>query len=87
MCPTLGKVRIVQMLARAGLHIGSTTVGRMLKREPCADEVVAKAPVVVGTTTDGTCQKETKPVATVATDPPKTFPNSAVGPLPCASGL
>ena len=31
MYPTLGKVRIAQVLARAGLHLGATTVGRMLK--------------------------------------------------------
>jgi len=30
-CPALGKVRIAQQLARAGLHIGPTTVGRMLR--------------------------------------------------------
>lgn len=29
-CPTLGKVRIAQALARAGLSLGATTVGRML---------------------------------------------------------
>ena len=31
LCPTMGKKRIAQMLARAGLHLGVTTVGRMLK--------------------------------------------------------
>jgi len=30
LCPTMGKVRIAQFLARAGLHLGSTTVARML---------------------------------------------------------
>lgn len=35
LCPTMGKVKIAQMLARAGLHLGSTTVGRMLKEKPC----------------------------------------------------
>jgi putative transposase len=30
LCPTMGKVRIAQVLARAGLHLGSTTVARML---------------------------------------------------------
>jgi len=29
LCPTLGKVKIAQFLARAGLHLGSTTVHRM----------------------------------------------------------
>src|SRR3989442_1420672 len=29
LCPTLGKVKIAQILARAGLHLGPTTVRRM----------------------------------------------------------
>ncbi len=33
-CPTLGKVKIAQILARAGLHLGVTTVGRILKEAP-----------------------------------------------------
>ena len=31
LCPTTGKKRIAETLARAGLHLGVTTVGRMLK--------------------------------------------------------
>ena len=31
LCPSLGKVKIAQTLARAGLHLCATTVGRMLK--------------------------------------------------------
>ena len=34
LCPTMGKTRIAQTLARAGLHLGRTTVGRLLKEEP-----------------------------------------------------
>jgi transposase InsO family protein len=34
LCPTLGKVKIAQVLARAGLHLGATTVGRILKENP-----------------------------------------------------
>ena len=34
LCPMLGKVKIAQALARAGLHLGATTVGRMLKEKP-----------------------------------------------------
>jgi len=33
-CPTLGKRQIAATLARAGLHLGPTTVGRILKRLP-----------------------------------------------------
>jgi putative transposase len=34
LCPTLGKVKMAEMLCRAGLHLGSTTVGRVLKEPP-----------------------------------------------------
>ena len=34
LCPMLGKVKIAQILARAGFHLGVTTVGRMLKENP-----------------------------------------------------
>ncbi len=33
-CPAMGKVKIAQTLARGGLHLGTTTVGRMLKGKP-----------------------------------------------------
>ena len=37
--PTMGKARIAQVLARAGLHLGVTTVGRILKEtEPIPEE-------------------------------------------------
>ena len=32
-CPALGKKKIAETLARAGLHLGVSTVGRMLKRD------------------------------------------------------
>ncbi len=34
LCPTMGKVKIAETLARAGLHLGVTTVGRILKEKP-----------------------------------------------------
>ena len=34
LCPTLGKQKIAQVLCRAGLHLGTTTVGRILKEAP-----------------------------------------------------
>ena len=34
LCPSLGRRKIAQMVARAGLHLGSTTVQRMLKGRP-----------------------------------------------------
>ena len=36
-CPTLGKVKIAQNLARAGIHIGKTTVERILKEKPAKE--------------------------------------------------
>ncbi len=33
-CPRLGKVKIAQILCRVGLHLGPTTVGRMIKEPP-----------------------------------------------------
>jgi len=37
--PTMGKTRIAQVLARAGLHLGVTTVGRILKEtEPMPED-------------------------------------------------
>ncbi len=35
-CPTLGKVKIADKLARAGIHIGKTTVERILKERSAA---------------------------------------------------
>ncbi|MBP90676.1 MAG: hypothetical protein CMJ64_28855, partial [Planctomycetaceae bacterium] len=34
LCPSMGKVKIAQTLCRAGLHLGATTVGRILKESP-----------------------------------------------------
>ena len=45
LCPTMGKVKIAQTLARAGLHLSATTVGRILREPP---PPVPK-PVVVST--------------------------------------
>jgi transposase len=36
-CPTLGKVKIADKLARAGIHIGKTTVQRILKEKPAKE--------------------------------------------------
>jgi hypothetical protein len=34
LCPALGKQKIAQTLARAGLHLGATPIGWMLKKKP-----------------------------------------------------
>ncbi|MDP6381368.1 MAG: DDE-type integrase/transposase/recombinase, partial [Phycisphaerae bacterium] len=41
LCPTMGKVRIAQMLARAGLCLGATTVGRIVKEAPLPGKPVS----------------------------------------------
>ena len=33
LCPMMGKKKIAETLARAGLHLGTTTIGRMLKEQ------------------------------------------------------
>ncbi len=38
LCPTMGKVRIAQVLARAGLHLGASTVGRIVKEDSLPDK-------------------------------------------------
>ena len=52
-CPTLGKQKIAQILARAGLHLGTTTVGRILRESP----IKRPSPAVsrVGRTTKARC--------------------------------
>ncbi len=42
LCPNMGKVKIAEVLARAGLHLASSTVGRMLNEEPSHPRSVAK---------------------------------------------
>ncbi len=45
--PTMGKARIAQVLARAGLHLGVTTVGRMLKEtEPIPEDGASSLAVI-----------------------------------------
>jgi putative transposase len=34
LCPTLGKKKLSEVLARAGLHLGTTTIGRIRKEKP-----------------------------------------------------
>jgi transposase InsO family protein len=50
--PTMGKVRIAQLLSRAGLHLGATTVGRILREvEPLPEDATAIAAEVDVVTT------------------------------------
>jgi putative transposase len=42
LCPTLGKKKIAETLARAGLHLGTTTVGRILKEKPAPTPELAE---------------------------------------------
>lgn len=47
LCPALGKVKLAEFLCRAGLHLGPTTVKRMLEEEPARPSEEAEA-VVLG---------------------------------------
>src|SRR5712692_5053437 len=49
LCPAFGKVKIAQILARAGLHLGPTTIRRMLRdtRWPEPRKVLQPAPRIV----------------------------------------
>lgn len=53
MCPAMGKLRIAQVLGRAGLHLGATTVRAMLREDPESTEPVEVAlsdePIAVST--------------------------------------
>ena len=42
LCPSMGKKKLAQTLARAGLHLGTTTVGRILKEKPLPTPEAAK---------------------------------------------
>jgi transposase InsO family protein len=42
LCPGMGKARIAQVLCRAGLHLSSATVGRMLREWPRREPEVAR---------------------------------------------
>ena len=42
--PLLGKVKIAQILARAGLHLAATTIGR-IRREPPLGEPISPTPI------------------------------------------
>jgi transposase InsO family protein len=57
MCPAMGKVRISQVLARAGLQLAATTVGRMLRERPGPEE-----PAAVAVSVDETAQISTRAV-------------------------
>jgi hypothetical protein len=41
-CPAMGKARIAQVLCRAGLHLSSATVGRMLREWPGREPELAR---------------------------------------------
>jgi len=51
LCPSMGKVKIAQTLSRAGLHLGATTVGRIVKETPHAFPQVDTRPTGSGVVT------------------------------------
>jgi transposase InsO family protein len=67
LCPTMGKVKIAETLARAGLHLGVTTVGRILKQipRPMPDQATNdEAPDQTGSTGTPATANDTKRVVT-----------------------
>jgi transposase-like protein len=44
LCPTLGKQQLAKVLARAGLHLATTTIGRIRKEKPLPTPPQLKAP-------------------------------------------
>lgn len=48
LCPAMGKKKMAQTLARAGLHLGTTTVGRMLKEKPASGPEITEECKAVG---------------------------------------
>jgi transposase InsO family protein len=55
LCPQLGKVKIAQVLARAGLHLGATTVGRMRRQKPAAPPAPTSRPMPSATRVTAKC--------------------------------
>lgn len=45
LCPRLGKVKMAQMLARAGLHLGVSTIGRMRRQPPAPAPAATVVPM------------------------------------------
>jgi putative transposase len=48
LCPTLGKQQLAKILARAGLHLGTTTIGRIRKEKPLPTPPRPEAPAAKG---------------------------------------
>jgi hypothetical protein len=44
LCPRLGKVKIAQILARAGLHLAASSVGRIRRESPVSEPAPVSAP-------------------------------------------
>jgi len=70
-CPSLGKVKIAQMLAKAGLHLCATTIGRMLK---------AKTPAPDPTNVPSAQTEQAQPAQVVTAQYP-SFPPQARAPV------
>ena len=61
LCPSLGKMKIAQVLCRAGLHLGTSTVGRILKEPPHPKPSEKEAPTQAA--------EESPPAEQVAAEP------------------
>ena len=56
LCPTLGKKKLAEVLARAGLHLGATTIGRIRKENPAPIPSTPQANAAKHHTVRSTCQ-------------------------------
>ncbi|MHC4137674.1 MAG: helix-turn-helix domain-containing protein [Planctomycetota bacterium] len=87
LCPSMGKARIAQVLCRIGLHLGSTTVGRMLKERPRPRRSDSSAPsdrTTSGTLTSRPCDLAAQSAARWAALGRIGEPESARSPTGCA---
>jgi len=67
LCPSLGKVKIAEILCRAGLHLSASTVGRMLKQSTPKDRGSSSIDDASETATE-TSDKSTSGVAPAKPD-------------------
>jgi transposase InsO family protein len=60
LCPLLGRVKIAQILARAGLHLSASSVRRMIREKPVKPPPLQRTPAPSQTVTEATDQAAEK---------------------------
>jgi transposase InsO family protein len=94
LCPVMGKVRIAQHLARSGLRLSASSVGRMLKRKvppvtpsKKADDGLDKGKTTTDSTATGHEATPKKPPLVVNSDYPHHVWHVALSVVPTAVGF